>query len=453
VNRAVFIRTLALCFLSAALLSAAVEPITASPQGACTAFCLDNGDHCIFGANQDNTVELGLLFINQRNVLKTTWDPGTSGAYVRWISRYGSVTVNFAGFQMAWAGMNEAGLMISTMSVSETRAPVPDERPPFQSPFWMQYQLDNHSTVEQVIASDADVRLLESLVDHFLVCDRTGACATIEFFDHKLVYHTGELLEVPVLTNSPYDVSLSTWKGDHLHADLLKGDSLWRFVEATNRVAAFEPSDADTAVAYAFDTLAAVARDDTVWSFVFDPLNLRVYFRTKHNPGIRYLDFSSLDFSCRTPARYLDVHADVSGDISGELLTYTHAAGFAHSTSFFEQFGGMNMSPILVDTLLWGLESFSCQGDDTPLRVDHMSYHPLIPVTVRWAGLTLWHRVGPFWIPMLLLSLAYIAWRMSVGQLTSYGKRIFWFLLTTLLGPFGLMAYLLIQRKKQQGKT
>jgi hypothetical protein len=113
----------------------------------------------------------------------------------------------------------------------------------------------------------------------------------------------------------------------------------------------------------------------------------------------------------------------------------------------------MDMSPILVDTLLWGLESFSCQGDDASFRMGQKSYHPLIPVTVRWAGLTLWHRVGPFWIPLLLLSLAYIAWRMSVGQLTSYGKRIFWLLLTTLLGPFGLIAYLLKQRNKHQGNT
>jgi len=29
---------------------------TTSP-GICTAFCLDNGDHCVFGANQDNSLE------------------------------------------------------------------------------------------------------------------------------------------------------------------------------------------------------------------------------------------------------------------------------------------------------------------------------------------------------------------------------------------------------------
>jgi len=340
--------------------------------------------------------------------------------------------------------------MLSTMSVADTRAPVPDERPPFQSPFWMQYQLDNYSTVAQVIASDAEIRLLESAVDHYLVCDRTGACATIEFFGHELVYHTAELLEVKALTNSAYDVSLSTWKQPQMHDDLFEGDSLWRFVEAAKRIVAFEPSFSDTAVAYAFDTLEAVSRNDTVWSFVFDPVNLRVYFRTNHNPDIRYLDFAGLDFSCHTPIKYLDVHADVSGNISDELKTYTHAAGFSYTTSFFEEFGGMDMPPILVDTLLWGLESFSCQDDDLPIQAGLVTYHPLVPVTVSWAGLMLCHRVGLYWILLVVLSLVYVIWRMVGGYPASSRKRLVWLLATTLLGPFGLLAFALAQRKKQQ---
>jgi choloylglycine hydrolase len=426
------------------------ELITTSSPGSCTSFCLDNGDHCVFGANQDNTVELGLLFVNQRDVMKTTWDPSTSGEYARWRSRYGSVTVNFVGFQMAWAGMNEAGLMLSTMSVADTRVPAPDERPPFQPPFWMQYQLDNFSTVAQVIASDAEIRLLESAVDHYLVCDRTGACATIEFFDHELVYHTAESLEVKALTNSAYDVSLSTWKQPQLHGDLLEGDSLWRFIEAAKRIVMFEPSNSDTAVAYAFDTLEAVSRNDTVWSFVFDPVNLRIYFRTNRNPDIRYLDFADLDFSCHTPIKYLDVHAAVSGDISDELIPYTHAAGFSYTTSFFEQFGEMDMSPILVDTLLRGLENSSCKLDDTYTQVGIQNYRPLVPVAVSWAILMLWHRVGLYWILLVVLSLVYVIWRMVAGYPASPRMRVLWLLLVALLGPFGLLAYVITRRAQQR---
>jgi penicillin V acylase-like amidase (Ntn superfamily) len=185
---------------------------------ACSSFCLDNGDHCVFGANQDNRIDIGLLFINKRNVLKTAWDPGTTGKYARWISRYGSVTVVHAGYQMAWAGLNEAGLMISTMALGETQNPPPDERPPLVSSFWAQYQLDNHSTIEEVIASDSLVRINDT-VDHYLVCDGTGDCATIEFLEGKMVSHSVESLPVKALTNSTYQEALSYWE----EGGLIKG--------------------------------------------------------------------------------------------------------------------------------------------------------------------------------------------------------------------------------------
>lgn len=436
--------------LSSELPSPAPDRLLASPLGACTAFCLDSNDACVFGANQDNTLDIGLLFVNKRGVQKTTWDPSTSGEYARWTSRYGSVTVNFVGYQMAWAGMNEAGLMISTMSVAGAQGPTSDERPPFQTPLWMQYQLDTHRSVEQVIASEAELRPVPSAVDHYLVCDRAGACATIEFLEGTSVYHTGESLPVKALTNHPYQDSIVAWKESLSEGSQPEDNSLWRFTTVANRLEMFKPSSPDEAVAYAFDTLAAASRQDTVWSFVFDPVNLRAYFRTNHNPNIRYVDFSSLDFSCRTSVKLLDVHADVSGDISEKLTAYTHADSLAHSTRFFTEYEGMSMSPLLVDTLLWGLESFPCRDDDLSTQTDLVRYRPLLPPTATWAGLMLLHRVGPFWIPLMLLSLVVVIWRMMLGQPLPLSRRLAWALATVVLGPLGLLAYLLIQRKKHQ---
>lgn len=434
---------------STELRSLAPESDSAEARRACTALCLEDGDHCVFGANQDNTLEIGTLFVNARNAEKTTWDPSTSGEYARWISRYGSVTINLVGYQMAWAGMNEAGLMISTMSVPESRGPTPDERPPFQGPFWMQYQLDSHSTVEEVIASDAEIRVPESTVDHYLVCDRTGQCATIEFLEGRLVYHTGESLPIAALTNNTYEESVSAWQESLAANSEPEDDSLWRFATASNRLSSFEPSSGDDAIAYAFETLGAVSRDDTVWSFVFDPADMRVYFRTRHNPRIRYLDFSSLEFSCHSPVRMLDVHADVSGDIRDELVVYTHAASYAHSSIFFTQYEGNGLPPFLVDTLLWGLESFPCEEGEAAAQPDLVRYHALLPPTVTWASLTILHRVGPLWILLVALSLAIVGWRMALGWPSSPGKRLVWVLVTIILGPIGLFAYLFAHRKKR----
>jgi penicillin V acylase-like amidase (Ntn superfamily) len=436
--------------LSVELFSPAAERIPARPRGACSAFCLNDGGHCVYGANMDNTIEIGLLFVNKRQVLKTTWDPSTSGEYARWISGYGSVTVDFVGYQMAWAGMNEAGLMISTMSMPETQGPFPDERPPFEGPFWMQYQLDTHSTVEQVIASDAEIRPAASAVDHYLVCDRTGTCAVVEFISGKMVSHTGESLPVKALTNNPYDDSVAAMEESLRSGGRPDDNSLWRFATAAERLKAFQPSDPNGAVAYAFDTLEAVSREDTAWSFVFDPVNFRVHFRTNNNPRIRYVDLSSLDFSCGTPVKSQDVFADFSGDVGGNFTDYTHAAGFAHSTRFFAEYGGMSMSPFVVDTLLWGLESFPCRAGEISTSVDLERYHPLLPPTAAWAGLTIVHRAGPIWLLLVVLSLAVVIWRMTLDKPSPLAGRLVWALATVILGPLGLLIYLLDHRKKHR---
>ena len=314
----------------------------------------------------------------------------------------------------------------------------------------MQYQLDTHSTVEQVIASDAQIRLVGSAVDHYLVCDRTGACASIEFLEGELVYHTGQSLPVKALTNSTYRESVSTWKDRERHPNLQDENSLWRFVVAAERDGAFEPSTSDAAVAYAFETLEAVSGENTVWSLVFDPANSRAHFRTNRNPRTRTLDLAALDFSCRTPVRLLDVHADLSGDVSDSLVAYSHRASLAHSMVFFSQYEGYTMSPLLVDTLLWGLESFRCQDGALPTPANLVHYRPVLPPTVTWAGLAILHRVGPFWIPLMVASLAFLIWRMRLDQKASLSKRLAWALVTLVLGPLGLLAYVLARRRKHR---
>jgi penicillin V acylase-like amidase (Ntn superfamily) len=510
---------------------------------ACSSFCLDNSDHCVFGANQDNQIDDGLLFVNKRNVLKTAWDPSTMGEYAHWISRYGSVTIVHAGYQMAWAGMNEAGLMIGTMALGETQNPPPDERPPLASSFWAQYQLDNHGTVEEVIASDSLVRI-DDTVDHYLICDRKGECATIEFLEGKMVAHTSETLPVKALTNSVYQEALDFWEdgglirgvrvhdvgpdspveeagirpgdwitaigevkldgddpvatliseinanyavGDEVHLSVLhqgdqepvtvslklksyiteegeeipvmgrialsSGNSLYRFVTLAERLEAYELTNSEQAVTYAFDTLAEVAGDSNAWQIVFDPANLVLYFRTNRNPQIRYLDFSKLDFSCQTPVRMLDVHADGSGDISDDLVVYSHAVSYNHTIRFVEQYERLDLPPLLVEALLRGLEGFPCKEGDASAQPDSINLEycdPFLSPRVTWIGLTIALNAWPFWLPLTLLSLAYVIWRMTRGESTIWRKRLVWILMVALFGPLGLLIYLIVYRKRDR---
>ncbi len=326
---------------------------------ACTSFCLDNGGYPIQGANLEHQhVDKGLLYVNRRNVAKEGLDPATTGEIARWTSKYGSLTFNLVGYEFPWGGMNEAGLTISTMSLRESQSPAPDERPPLQEPFYAQYLLDNCSTVEEVIASDARIRILDPL-SHFLVCDRTGECVTIEFLKGKTVYHTGDQLPVKALTNSTYRDSVKAWREGSL-----SDQSLVRFGIAADRAQGFDPAGAEPAIDYAFHTLYRADGDrrggpSAQWSIVFDAQQLQIHFRTKRTPQIRSLDFDRIDFSCNAPVLMLDIHEDLYGDISQNLQPYSHERSLDQFVQFFREWG-MDISRARTEKLVDHLERFSC---------------------------------------------------------------------------------------------
>jgi len=341
-----------------------------SAATACTSFVLENNGYAVFGANLDFRIHEGLMFVNKRNVNKTGLDPGSTGEYARWTSRYGSLTFNLVGYEFAWAGMNEAGLVISTMFLETTENPAPDARPPLEPGVWLQYQLDNWSSIEEVIASDTVVRMAPGNNEHYLVSDRTGSSAVVEFIDGKIIVHTGESLPVQALTNNTYEESVREWEKSRwwmfwrfLEKKFWKS-SLIRFEIAADRVKDFDEDGKGSAVQYAFDTLQEACDDapsnPTQWSIVFDTENLKIYFRTRANPRIRTISFSSLDFSCSTPVRMLDIHHNPSGDIVNDFIDYSHEVSLNHFLRFFEKWGKLDISPEETRQLAKHMESFRC---------------------------------------------------------------------------------------------
>ena len=158
------------------------------------------GEHCsalavladgspVFGANMDFAyVENGLVFIVPRGLTRTGLWPGVTGENVTWTSRYASLVFSLVGYPYAWAGVNEKGLTFSTMNLAyATEPPPPDERPALDSGVWIQYMLDTCATVEDVIAAESRVRILTA--DHYLVADRHGRRAVLEFLEGWLTEH------------------------------------------------------------------------------------------------------------------------------------------------------------------------------------------------------------------------------------------------------------------------
>jgi choloylglycine hydrolase len=301
--------------------------LTADTSIACTSFCLRNDRQMVLGKNYDWKIGYGLVMVNKRNVLKRVDFASYQGS-IEWISKYGSITFNQYGRELPQGGMNEEGLVIEILWLEETEYPAPDNRPEVGPTLWIQYQLDNSRSVEDVIRSFSGLRIESQVKVHFMVADRTGHSAAIEFIGGELIYHKSENMPSETLTNNTYDKSVAYLRkykgfGGDLPVPESSG-SIDRFVRASAMVKEYDAETSGSIVDYAFEILADVAIGSyTKWSIVYDQQMMRVYFRTLDNRKLKHLDLAALEFDCSTPVKIMDINTNTEGDILGSLIDYT----------------------------------------------------------------------------------------------------------------------------------
>jgi choloylglycine hydrolase len=218
------------------------------------------------------------------------------------------------------------------MWLDGTRYPAVDRRPAVGVLQWVQYQLDNHATVAEVLASDSDVRINTggSAPLHYLIADASGAAATVEFLGGEMVARTGESLPYPVLTNTIYDSSVR-----YARARIESGNeptsrnSMDRFTRAAMRVGDYRAESSAAAIEYAFETLESGAQGySTVWSIVYDIDSRTIHATTRDNPVRMRVAFDGLDFNCDTPVRLVDLNQAETGDLAPQMKMYREADNY-----------------------------------------------------------------------------------------------------------------------------
>jgi len=332
-------------------ISICFAPVTGQ---SCTTFVLYNSGQPIYGKSYDWFHVPSFVIVNKRGVAKTAipFPQEPDAKQISWTSKFGNVTFSTFGRELPFDGINEAGLFVSSMGLVGIKYPPPDSRPPIDPLQWVQYQLDNFSTVDEVIASDKNMRIRvpdflhweqDSGGLHYLVSDSKGNCASIELLGGKMVCHTGENLPFKVLTNNTYDKSLSylgRYKGygGFLPISLSKllinfaltplQNSLSRFACAADMIQKFNSQTSGPVVDYAFNILSSVKQPrlsvvPTQWNAVYDSANKQIHFYSRNNDRIRSFNLSAFDFSCTTPVKVLDINADLSGDVTNSFVDYT----------------------------------------------------------------------------------------------------------------------------------
>jgi hypothetical protein len=365
--------------LHAAVSAVAIALLASSHAHPCTTFVDRDAHRLLFGRNLDWFAGTGLIVTNPRGLEKVALLAPTETP-ARWASRYGSVTFNQVGRDLPFGGMNEAGLVVEHMTLDKTVYPAGDDRPAISACQWIQYQLDNYATVEDVIRSDRGLRIVDAQSRfHFLVCDRFGHVATLEFLDGKMVSHTGRALPIEVLANSTYAESLQSYRTDQ---DVSADRSLYNFTTAARAVSRDRTATArEDGIDRAFRTLDAVSQGVfTKWSIVYDIKRRTIYVKVFETPTIvgekkiflkkpgdaatKIVDMKHFNFDCPAPGRVLDLGSEHAGVVNPYFVDYSTEINrriIFRTFSFFREWGlPVSVSDEDLSNLARYPESFVC---------------------------------------------------------------------------------------------
>jgi choloylglycine hydrolase len=305
----------------------AVQPVL----DACTTFCVRAGNQVLFGRNYDFEIGDGMVMVNPAGAEKRGYLQGGPS----WRSTYGSVTFNQFGRGFPMGGLNQAGVVVELMWLNDTEYPAREARSPLTVLEWIQYQLDTAGSVADVIASDSRVRIQGRTPLHYLVSDRTGASATIEFLQGRLVTHRGAELPFTALANDTYAKSKAFVEARGRKAAGGSG-SLERFSRAALALphiasagSTGSPQAGAAAIDRAFAVLADVAQGSTRWSIVYDQSAGVIHWRTDRQQPRRFLRMADVAFSCGSDPLAVDVHAPITGNARPHMASLTAAANHA----------------------------------------------------------------------------------------------------------------------------
>ncbi len=316
---------------------------------ACSTFLLNKNGQLLFGRNYDWVTGNGIVTVNARGLQKASFVPAGEKA-AEWVSACGSVTFNQFGKEFPHGGMNEAGLVVELMWLQGAAYPDADSRPALNELQWIQYQLDNFTTVEEVIASNKTVRIgREGAAPlHYLVADASGHAATIEFLNGQMVVHKGADLPYPVLTNTVYRDAVQ--QAQKKMAGGYGDNSVDRFATACSMIQSFQASNTNgNALDYAFSILDKVAQGSfTKWRIVYDISNRGISFVTDgRRKNFLLRDF---DFACSGTSLYLDINTAQQGNVR----TSFKPLSFTENSTILQQSALESRSQIVIPE-----ESFS----------------------------------------------------------------------------------------------
>lgn len=165
-------------------------------------------------ANYDWRARGGIVYFSPRDQIKDGAHHVEQRASVSysWVSRYASLTLSQFGRDYPMQGMNERGLA-GVVLMAPASYPSVGKLGVMTENLWLQYQLDQFASVEDVASHLQDFGIKKISADlHWFFCDAGGECATVEFLEGRPRIHRSRDERLHMVTNSPVSDSWSWYR-------------------------------------------------------------------------------------------------------------------------------------------------------------------------------------------------------------------------------------------------
>ena len=259
-------------------------------SNACSAFFF-NSENKILAKNFDWSSGQGYLIKNIRGQQKFAY--GFRGGNVaKWISKFGSITFNQIGKEFPYGGMNEKGLVIEQLWLSNSEYQE-NKNDIISELEWIQYQLDNYSSVDEIIKNIHSLTIKPNATVHFILADKDGVSAVIDFVDGKSKIDRQQN-KFQIITNETSENSKKYFES-HKNIDANSRNAFDRYCILKNNL-----NIDNLDISNSFVKLDLVKENQenykTYWSIVYDINNLKFYYKSFDNQKIKEISLSDFDF-------------------------------------------------------------------------------------------------------------------------------------------------------------
>jgi len=299
----------------------------------CSAVVLKKGTKIILAKNFDWTFRDGIIIKNLRGTNKIAYHTHT-GEQAQWTSKFGSVTFNQNGKEMPYGGMNEKGLTVAMLWLEQTKYNINETKAYLNELEWIQYQLDNFETVQQVIEHSNDLKIypIKGKI-HYILTDNTGESTIIEYVNGKPAVYKKEANVCQTITNNSV-LQSEPYKNQIKGIRKTNTASTYRYYQLEQEIK--DISNQNTVdEGYAFRVLKKVTipKGDfkTMWSIVYNVNEKTISFFTDMYKEIKNINISQLDFG--KDLAYFPLNQNVQNQLNNSLLPLTETINQTYVSS------------------------------------------------------------------------------------------------------------------------